>query len=135
MMKTDRSMDSRAAQIEARASEWLARRDTGRWSEVDGAALDSWLKVSTAHRVAFLRLESVWEDTQRLNALGADGVRTLVQSAAEVHRESCGNRWRRPAAWGLAATLLVILGLALNFGLAAFNGERFNTALGRTAEV
>ncbi|MHB1058204.1 MAG: FecR family protein [Rhodanobacter sp.] len=58
-------------QIELAASAWLARRDAGAWSEHDQARLDAWLRASTAHRVAFLRLDAAWRQSGRLKALGA----------------------------------------------------------------
>ena len=58
-------------QIEQVAAAWLARRDRGDWSEADDAGLNAWLSVSTANRVAFLRLETVWRETGRLKALAA----------------------------------------------------------------
>jgi len=64
-------MAANSAAIEAAAAEWLARRDSGRWSEQDAAALQEWLLADTAHRVAFLRLQAAWDETARLQALGA----------------------------------------------------------------
>ena len=58
-------------QIERTAAAWLARRDAGRWSEHDQAELEAWLAASTAQRVAFLRLEGAWSESDRLKALGA----------------------------------------------------------------
>lgn len=58
-------------EIEQAAAEWLARRDRGRWSTNDDAALARWLAADTAHRVAFLRLQAAWEQGGRLQALGA----------------------------------------------------------------
>lgn len=57
--------------IEDRAAAWLAKRDSGNWSADDQAQLVRWLQETTAHRVAFLRLEDVWDETRRLKALGA----------------------------------------------------------------
>ena len=57
--------------IEARAADWLARRDGGDWSQADAAALDAWLDADTLHRVAFLRLQAAWDESGRLQALGA----------------------------------------------------------------
>ncbi|MDQ1091379.1 transmembrane sensor [Xanthomonas sacchari] len=62
-------MDSRW--IEARAAAWLARRDRGDWTDARQARLDAWLAASTAHRVAFLRLQAAWQESGRLQALGA----------------------------------------------------------------
>lgn len=61
----------RTHQIDAVASDWLIRRESGAWSAADQARLDEWLNASTLHRVAFLRLELAWEDAARLKALGA----------------------------------------------------------------
>lgn len=63
-------MESRT-QIEDRAAEWLAKRDSGEWNDADRAHLTEWLDASTAHRVAFLRLEAAWEEALRLKALTA----------------------------------------------------------------
>jgi transmembrane sensor len=68
------SMES-TQQIEAAAAEWLIRRDSQEWSSSDQVALEEWLNASTLHRVALLRLELAWEDTDRLKALAA-GVRS-----------------------------------------------------------
>lgn len=62
-------MDSR--KIERRAADWLARRGSEYWSEADQARLDAWLSESTAHRVAWLRLNAAWRQSDRLKALGA----------------------------------------------------------------
>lgn len=58
-------------QIERIAAEWLAQRDSDRWTDDDDVRLADWLSASTAHRVAFLRLEAAWEESGRLKALAA----------------------------------------------------------------
>jgi len=58
-------------QIELIASAWLARRDGSGWSAHDQRQLDAWLQESTAHRVAYLRLDAAWRQSDRLKALGA----------------------------------------------------------------
>lgn len=108
--------------IEERAAAWLARRDGGDWSSEDDAALAEWLNEATAHRVAFLRLESAWEGARRARALGTlpaavvpsagewrqspyfQATRPAAQSAPQRHRL---RSW--PAAAACAA-LLVVLG-------------------------
>jgi len=57
--------------IERAAAAWLARRDAGGWATRDQAELDQWLDASTAHRVAWLRLQAAWHESGRLKALGA----------------------------------------------------------------
>jgi transmembrane sensor len=61
----------RTHEIDAVASDWLIRRESGTWGAADQARLDEWLRASTLNRVAFLRLELAWEDAARLKALGA----------------------------------------------------------------
>ncbi len=58
-------------QIERTAAAWLARRDAHGWSDRDQAELDAWLVASTAHCVAFVRLDAAWRQSDRLKALGA----------------------------------------------------------------
>ena len=58
-------------QIEQTAAAWLAKRDGDGWRGRDQADLEAWLAESTAHRVAFLRLEAAWMHGGRLKALGA----------------------------------------------------------------
>src|ERR1700722_8480582 len=65
-------------QIEATAAEWLARRDRGDWNDAGQAALSEWLRTSTAHRVAYLRLEAAWQQAGRLKALGAGVAPNLI---------------------------------------------------------
>ena len=58
-------------QIERIAAAWLARRDAGAWPAHEQARLDAWLSACTAHRIAFVRLEAAWHQSDRLKALGA----------------------------------------------------------------
>jgi transmembrane sensor len=58
-------------QIEERAAGWLARRDGDAWSAADQAALTQWLDASTAHHVAYIRLQAAWRRARRLKALAA----------------------------------------------------------------
>ena len=58
-------------QIERAAAAWLARRDGGDWSPGDQMEFDAWLAQSTAHRVAWLRLQAAWNQSDRLKALAA----------------------------------------------------------------
>src|SRR5688572_22820583 len=58
-------------QVEDEAAAWLVRRDSGEWTTNDQQALDEWLDASTAHMVAFIRLEALWNQTPQLTALRA----------------------------------------------------------------
>ena len=62
---------SARTEVERTAARWLARREGGAWSADDDASLRAWLDADTAHRVAFLRLQAAWDESGRLQALGA----------------------------------------------------------------
>lgn len=100
--------------IEARAADWIAERDRGEGSlqPERRAELETWLAASTAHRVAFLRLDQAWQRADRLRAL---------QGAAPLFPPPAPRRgawaWlarppvRRTAAGLSLATLALVLGL------------------------
>jgi transmembrane sensor len=58
-----------AAAVEARAANWLQRREFFDWSAEDQAELDAWLEQSAANLVTYLRLEAAWTRASRLTAL------------------------------------------------------------------
>jgi len=62
-------MDS--TQIEREAADWLAKRDGGDWNEADAAGFAAWQNQSTAHRIAVIRIQTIWQKADRLQALGA----------------------------------------------------------------
>ncbi|WP_242112041.1 FecR family protein [Luteimonas aquatica] len=113
---------SEARNIEQTAAAWRARRDEPEWSAQDQAALDTWLEASTAHRVAWLRMEYGWRRIDRLAALRAP-------AAAPVSRP-------RPLRWlALAATLG-----AVTMGVAAIlhvvdGAQRYSTGIGGRTSV
>jgi transmembrane sensor len=96
---------SNAEQIETIAADWLARRDNGRWTEQEQRSLDAWLQAATAHRIAYLRLDSAWRGADR-----------LVEAAPEAHEVSRPRRWERFSPRRIAA------GLALAGAAALFAG-------------
>jgi|HubBroStandDraft_2_1064218.scaffolds.fasta_scaffold45569_2 transmembrane sensor len=88
--------------IEQRAADWaVLRRNQRDWTEDRQVELDAWLSQSLAHRVAYLRIDAMWERTQRLAAL-----RTPMRpSKVLVSRKSW---WARTA---VVVGLVVISGL------------------------
>jgi transmembrane sensor len=76
-------IEDRNTPIDAMAAEWLARSVGDAWSTADQAELDAWLDASTAHRVAFLRLEAAWAETARLKALAAGRVAGEIPARGE----------------------------------------------------
>lgn len=101
--------------IEARAADWIAERDRsdGRLTPERQDELDAWLGASTAHRVAFLRLDQAWQRANRLRALQGAG----RAPAAPRPRHQAVWAWlaRPPVRHGAAglglATLALVLGL------------------------
>jgi transmembrane sensor len=71
------NLRTNSGDIEATAADWFARRESAEWVADDEARLAAWLDESTAHRIAFIRMVSAWEQSGRLKALGA-GVRPGV---------------------------------------------------------
>lgn len=147
-------MDS-SIQIEERAGQWLARRDSGAWGENDQAAFAAWLEQSTLHIVAFVRLEAAWNQARRLKALSAgaapgtvpspedwqlapffdkaaDGTTPPVAPALESARSSKGGA--HAAFLYIAASLLIAIGA----GVALYKGHFdsiYSTPVGGTASV
>jgi transmembrane sensor len=70
---------SDAERIEAAAADWLARRDNDNWTAREQQAFDAWLQESTAHRIAYLRLDSAWSGADRLAE--APGVSVVARPA------------------------------------------------------
>jgi transmembrane sensor len=146
-------MDETRQAIEARAAELLARRESDRWSPSDEAELQAWLDASTAHRVAFLRVEAAWEAMGRLKALGAGLPRRTVPTPETLESIQPGTANVRPmepapvplpppaarrsyrAIAGIAASVVVAIGLALASYRALFAGERYATPVGAVASL
>jgi transmembrane sensor len=94
---------NRSQDIEAKAAEWLMRREQPQWSQVDQAALDGWLNESVSHKAAFWRLEHAWKMADRIGALSA---RNIVPRP---------RRMRLPLKWWQAGALAASLLLAIAF--------------------
>ena len=134
-------MDSET--IEASAAEWVIRRSGETWSEADQERLDSWLSESTLHRVAYLRLEAVWQKTARLKALGAarpPGVvpppgtwRTLQSLSASIDTDRSWLRapsFKRRAAVAASMLLILLAGFYWGFGHLRGGPHEYATAVG-----
>lgn len=77
--------------IERTAAAWLARRDSGDWPPTAQIELERWLDQATAHRVAFLRLHTAWEEAGRLRALGAGVAEARPTRSTWLHHAGSGN--------------------------------------------
>lgn len=149
-MSRDRTND-----IEETASDWLIRRDSGRWNDSDAAGLEQWLGISTLNRVTFLRLERAWEEAARLKALGAGIAGDLPPPPGRWNISSLFIRRRAneivdPAGRGglsnapasrrsrFAAAAGILLAMAAAVGvyqLELGNTERFTTRVGGLEKV
>jgi transmembrane sensor len=133
--------------IEERAAAWLARRDSGDWTNKDQTALTEWLDQSTAHRVAFLRLESVWEGARRARVLSTSSPRVVPPPRKwrespffrSVVRETHGSSpHERPSArWKVAATFLLAVGIgSLGYVSHWFaHGNVYSTSVGGISSI
>jgi transmembrane sensor len=63
------SETANAHDVKTRAAEWRDRKDREDWSAEDQKALDAWLAQSSAHMVAYLRVDAAWTRADRLSAL------------------------------------------------------------------
>ncbi|MGE5566365.1 MAG: FecR family protein [Parcubacteria group bacterium] len=114
------------AAIEERAVLWRARQEEPGWTPDDQAALDAWLEESTAHRVAWLRVEYGWRKVGRLASLRSPS------ALAEPRRRPLARVWR-PAAIAAGLALAVAMGwLALTGG---FMHKAYVTEVGGHATV
>lgn len=107
-----------AEAIEERAADWLARRDADGWASADESAFQAWLAESTAHRVAYLRLEAAWQEAGRLRALRGPKPEPVPKS------------WSRRLMLPIAAGLLVAVGLGAALTIGWPIREEFETAIG-----
>jgi transmembrane sensor len=135
--------------IEERAAAWLARRDGGDWSHEDDVHLAEWLSEATAHRVAFLRLESAWEGARRARALSTPPVGGVVPPADEWRQSpyfqaagpAATQSARRPHRflwWSVAAACFAV---AVGLGTAGYffdwlgAGSIYSTPVGGIASI
>ena len=148
--------------IEEQAAEYLAKRDSGEWTDADQVELEHWMAESTAHRVALLRLEGVWDEARRLKALTAglqrgavpspgqwqqspffdsdseastqQGVNGLPPATPPVSPPENHPGVRKVRVYAVAATLLMALGVGL-YVASNLTGERYRTPVGGIAQV
>jgi transmembrane sensor len=110
-----------ATEIDMRAADWLQRRRFWNWSEDDQAALDAWLSASSAHEVAYWRLEAAWNETHRLAALQ----RPAREDAPR------GQRWQRIVSVSAVVVAAIVAGVGIRSYLTRPQEQNYATALGQ----
>jgi transmembrane sensor len=82
------TMDSRAINnregAESMAAAWIARRERDDWSASDEAELDAWIRAATDNRVAWLRLNTAWQQTNRLRSVTTSAPRGTVPAPDQI---------------------------------------------------
>lgn len=102
-------------EIEELAASLIRRAEGPGWSAQDQSQLDAWLDQEVAHRVAWLRLKSVWQRADRLAAVRGTPL-------PRVQRRPHHTRWAIAAAMALVAVLVNVFWLA--------SGSRYTTDVG-----
>lgn len=127
--------------VETAAAQWLARQDSDDWTATDQLALDHWLEESTAHTVAYVRLEAAWARADRYRVLGAGIPAGKIPTPEEFALSSffSGRKPRQLRRRTLqfrtfAASLVLVLGAAAWY-LWSPSGPDYNTPVGGTASV
>jgi len=92
-------MQTERERIEDLAAHWVAREDRGLLPE-ENAQLMAWLEAGTSHRLAYLRLKSGWQRTERLAAFKA---------SRQFPEDGTDRRWRT---WIMAAAAAAVVAVA-----------------------
>ena len=69
MMTTHNQDKHRDKKLSDQAIEWFVRLNSGETREIDTKYFDSWLATSDAHRMAFERVESIWQEMDSLKTI------------------------------------------------------------------
>lgn len=146
----------RVDEVEEIAAAWLLKRERAEWSATDEVALTEWLDASMNHRVAFIRLASVWREADRMKVLragfpsgeipprGAIGQSPFFTgrkvaasaSAVAITADERASRPRRALLkYGLAASALLAIAVMLGAYLRPADAPTYRTAIGGVATV
>ncbi len=114
-----------AREVRARAADWLQRRTFWNWSEEDERTLEAWLAESLSHRVAYWRLRSAWERSEKLTALRGPAFGRQQPPPAPARRFL---PMLKMAAAGVA--LVAVLGAGAAYFHQTPRGQTFSTPIG-----
>jgi len=133
--------------LDEAALDWFVRRAGGPFEAADEAGFQTWLAADSAHRAAFARHQDDW---RALDALPADGLRTLRQNLADDKAAATAHAaprprawWRELTAWAPQAALAAVALMVSCGGYLAWNvwqqqalfTQSFATARGQQLEV
>src|SRR6185437_5259258 len=122
MSEPETARPQNALDVQEQAAAWLARSIDAEWNEQEQAALDAWLALSPAHKLAYWRLNAAWARSERLAAL-----RTMTAAPASRRRRT----W--PTAFGLTAAVaaaVVVLGIGVANWSSQPTLQTFSTPVG-----
>ncbi len=85
-----------ARDVKVLAADWRDRKDREDWSTADQASLDAWLAQSSAHMIAYLRVDAAWTRASRLSALRGEPARR--ESAVAIRKRALPTLFRISAA-------------------------------------
>lgn len=154
LMRPGMENRSTREETERAAAAWILRRANPHWSDTDQAALDRWLAAAPGHRVSYVRLEAIWDETDRLKSIasgfakegvpprGAIELSPFFTMRREEEDPSTGTaspirhspRYRRNV-WGAAASLLLVFAGLAYFVRAALEGATYSTSIGGMATI
>ncbi|MBL8267347.1 FecR family protein [Steroidobacter sp.] len=131
--------------VKEQAAQWLVKQDSGEWSADDQAELQQWLDASTAHVVAYIRLEAAWQKADRLKSLGAGVAPGTVPSSVQwqlssgpdavVPKPRNAFAWtQRPRLYGIAAGIAGVVAIGVAWMLMAADPS-YRTPVGGLASV
>lgn len=107
------SLQGEASEIQLRAAQWVVERSGGAWSEADQQCLNTWLRLSTAHEVAFWRAKHAWEKADRVAAL-----KTPLRDGQRQTWPTVKNGWFRIAAVACGLVVIGVVAFETNRGAA-----------------
>ncbi len=73
-----------AKTINLEAAGWIERQDHADWSEADQALFSTWLSQSTAHFIAYHRMQNTWQRSEKLVVLRTQATQPPQESRSRV---------------------------------------------------
>jgi transmembrane sensor len=128
-----------------RASEWIVRSESGKFTEEDRAELERWLQVQR-HRAAYLRIKDAWRRTNRLRrARPFDGnvdpdllkkFNLTLDNEDPPENDPGGSGWTFRVATAAALILInYLVGLAGWIALGPSEGIKYTTSIGGYSQI